>query len=113
MFYINYEECKYNLEGEMVLSYQGFILTMRNVNRTMVNSSSDIGFCFILTMRNVNINKVPGFLMRQNRFILTMRNVNVPKRLSLFGIEYSFILTMRNVNFYNIYCSSTYVNVLY
>lgn len=53
-FYLNYEECKYNIF---------YIITT-------------IEMCFILTMRNVNLEKMQGLNRKVRGFILTMRNVN-------------------------------------
>ena len=63
-FYINYEECKFKAIGNILITINSFILTMRNVNDLPLNSLLCSPSSFILTMRNVNINLQLGLLRR-------------------------------------------------
>ena len=53
-FYINYEECKFQMIGFGQAKKESFILTMRNVNKSKEYELQMIRLGFILTMRNVN-----------------------------------------------------------
>ncbi len=57
-FYFNYVECKYENVKQSVSTKNGFILTMWNVNCTLISFPSVPISCFILTMWNVNYIKI-------------------------------------------------------
>ena len=76
LFYINYEECKYEYKEEAAAITESFILTMRNVNPDKGGEGEEGQEGFILTMRNVNVNLPNDTLLNEDSFILTMRNVN-------------------------------------
>ncbi len=41
MFYINYEECKFATFNSLAIAFNGFILTMRNVNFGLIPNHLD------------------------------------------------------------------------
>ena len=54
-FQINYKECKFGLGLDQTGTYEGFRLTIRNVNYIKVFGSGNVTLSFRLTIRNVNL----------------------------------------------------------